>query len=246
MAHHPLVISHRTNMGTMPENTLAGIDAALADGVDGVEIDVRATSDGRVVLLHDATLERTAGDARVLADVRADELTAVRTRPIHGVEGQPIPSLAETLDRVAGRAILVIEVKQRGIHEAVAAEVRAAAAAEWCWIWAFDPEVGIACRAALPEVPVGLNLGRGSLERYGYTADPVALAVRQGFAALSLSHDLVGEASVHAAHRRGLAVYTWTVDEPADIERVRAAGVDAICSNFPRRVSTAFGRGEAR
>ncbi len=40
---HPLVISHRTNMGTMPENTLAGIDAAIADGVDGVEIDVRAT-----------------------------------------------------------------------------------------------------------------------------------------------------------------------------------------------------------
>lgn len=243
---HPLVISHRTNMGTMPENTLAGIDAALADGVDGVEIDVRATRDGHVVLLHDATLERTAGDARVLVDVNADELAAVRTRAIHGVGPQPVPSLAEALDRIAGRAILVIEVKQRGIQEAVAAEVRAADAAEWCWVWAFDPEVGIACRASLPEVPVGLNLGRGSLERYGYTGDPVALAVRHGFAAISMSHDLVDEASVRATHRRGLAVYTWTVDEPSDIARVRDAGVDAICSNFPRRVEEAIRRNGTR
>ncbi|MBM4410744.1 MAG: glycerophosphodiester phosphodiesterase [Chloroflexi bacterium] len=238
---HPLVISHRTNMGTMPENTLTGIDAALADGVDGVEVDVRATRDGRVVLLHDATLDRTAGDPRVLVDVRAEELALVRTRPIHGVGPQPVPSLAEALDHVGGRAILVIEVKQRGIHEAVAAEVRAAAAAVWCWVWAFDPEVGIACRAALPEVPVGLNLARGSLERYGYASDPLALAVRHGFAALSMSCDLVDEASVRAAHRRGLAAYTWTVDEPAEIVRVQEAGVDAICSNFPPRVAAAIG-----
>lgn len=236
---HPLVISHRTNMGTMPENTLAGIDAALADDVDGVEIDVRATRDGRVVLLHDATLERTTGDARVLVDIGADDLASVRTRPIHGVEAQPVPSLAEALDRVGGRAILVIEVKQRGIQEAVAAEVRAAAAAEWCWIWAFDPEVAIACRAALPEVPVGLNVSRGSLERYGYADEAATLAVRHGLAAVSMSHDMVDDASVRAIHRRGLAAYTWIVDEPADLARVRDAGVDAICSNFPPRVYAA-------
>jgi glycerophosphoryl diester phosphodiesterase len=233
-------------MGTMPENTLAGIDAAIADGADGVEIDVRATSDGRVVLLHDATLERTTGDPRVLVDVSAEELATVRTRPIHGVSAQPVPSLAEALDRVGGRAILVIEVKQRGIQEAVAAEVRAAAAAQWCWIWAFDPEVAIACRAALPEVPVGLNLQPGSLERYGYTGDAVPLAVRQGFAALSMSHDLVDEARVRLLHRRGLAAYTWTVDEASDLARVRDAGVDAICSNFPPRVHAAIGRSGAR
>lgn len=237
----PLVISHRTNMGTMPENTLAGIEAALGDGVDGVEIDVRATRDGRVVLLHDATLERTAADARVLADLTTEELALLRTRPFGDIPPQPVPSLAETLDCVSGRAILVIEVKQRGIHEAVAAEVRAAGSAEWCWIWAFDPEVAVACRAALPEVPVGLNVSRGSLERFGHVGDAVPLAVRHGFAAVSLSHDLVDGASVLAAHRRGLAVYTWTVDEAWDIARVRDAGVDAVCSNFPRRVDAVLG-----
>jgi glycerophosphoryl diester phosphodiesterase len=233
-------------MGTMPENTLAGIDAALRDGVDGVEIDVRATHDGHVVLLHDATLERTVGDPRTLSEIDATALAAVRTRPIHGVGPQPVPSLAEALDRVAGRAILVIEVKQRDIHESVAAEVRAARAAEWCWIWAFDPEVGIACRAALPEVPVGLNLARGSLERYGYGGDTVALAVRHGFAAVSMSHEMVDASSVHAAHRRGLAAYTWTVDDPADLARVRDAGVDAICSNYPPRVWAALGTHKGR
>lgn len=241
----PLVISHRTNMGTMPENTLAGIDAALADGVDGIEVDVRATRDGRVMLLHDDTLERTTGHARALVDVSAGDLAQVRTQPAHGVGPQPVPSLAEALDRIAGRAILVIEVKQRGIEEAVAADVRAAAAAGWCWIWAFDPAVGIACRTSLPEVPVSLNLSPGSLGRYGYAGDPVTLAVQQGFAALSMSQDLVDEAAVRAAHRRSLAVYTWTVDARSDVIRVRDAGVDAICSNFPRRVGEAIGRRSA-
>ena len=239
---YPLVISHRTNMGTMPENTLAGIEAAVRDGADAVEIDVRATQDGRVVLLHDATLARTTGDARVLVDISAHDLAGVHTQPVGDVPPQPVPSLAEALDCLAGRGILVVEIKQRGIHEAVAAEIRAAAAAGWCWIWAFDPEVGFACRAALPDVPVGLNVQRGSLERYGYTDDPVALAVRHGFAAVSLSHDLVDPSSVGAAHRRGLAVYTWTVDQASEVTRVCDAGVDAICTNFPRRVNTTLGR----
>ncbi|MSP22016.1 MAG: hypothetical protein EXR66_03185 [Dehalococcoidia bacterium] len=57
-----LVISHRTNMGASPENSLEGIAAALAEGVDGIEIDVRASNDGAPLLLHDASLERTHVD----------------------------------------------------------------------------------------------------------------------------------------------------------------------------------------
>jgi glycerophosphoryl diester phosphodiesterase len=82
----PIVVSHRTNRGTAAENTLAGIESAIVDGAQGVEVDVRATRDGELVLMHDASLLRTTGDPRFLNEVAADEASrsrraALGTRP---------------------------------------------------------------------------------------------------------------------------------------------------------------------
>lgn len=245
MAHLPLVISHRTQGGTMPENTIVGVEAAIAAGADGIEIDVRATADGVVVLHHDATLERTTGDPREVSAVTLDDLQAVRVQPLHQVrEPQPVPTLAEALHTIGGRAILVIEIKQAGIEAQVASVVREANAEGWCWIWTFDPGVGIACRQVMPDVPVGLNTAPGILERFGYPDEPIAICVRHGFAAVSWNHRSVDEALVTRAQRRGLATYCWTVDEPEDIRRVAEAGVDAICTDFPDRVDAVLGRRE--
>jgi glycerophosphoryl diester phosphodiesterase len=236
-----LVISHRTNMGTMPENTIAGIDAALRDGVDGVEIDVHATADGHVVLLHDDSLARTTGDPRDVSRVTLAELQAVRVQPVHGhPTPEPVPTLEAVLARIAGRCLLAIEVKQVDIEDAVARVVRAAGATAWCWVWAFDPAVASAHRRVLPEVPVALNAGPGSAERYGYPS-PTECAAGAGLAAISLHHSLIDAPTVEAAHAGGLRVFTWTVDEPADIERVAAAGVDGICGNFPPRIRAVVG-----
>lgn len=240
MARSPLVISHRTQAGTMPENTLAGVDAALEAGVDAIEIDVRATSDGVVVLIHDETLERVAGEPRAIADLTSQELREVPLLPAHGVTGQGVPTLAEVFERVAGRAIVVVEVKQSGIHELVAAEVRRAEAAEWTWIWAFDPAVARECRRVLPEVPASLLVGPGSLVRFGFPDTPVEIAVREGFAGVSWHHSLADASMVDAARRRGLTNYCWTPDAPEDIARVIEAGVGGVCSNFPDRVQSAL------
>jgi glycerophosphoryl diester phosphodiesterase len=235
-----LVISHRTNMGTMPENTLAGVDAALRDGVDGIEIDVQATSDGHVVLHHDLSLARVTDDPRAVSSVTLAELRAVRVQPVHGhATPEPVPTLDETLARIAGRCLLAIEVKQAGIEDAVARAVRAADAEAWCWIWAFDPAVAVAHRRVLPAVPVALNSGPDSPQRFGY-ATAVDFAASERLAAVSLYHTLIDPPTVEAAHARGLKVFTWTVDEPADIARVAAAGVDGICGNFPPRITAAL------
>jgi len=236
----PLVISHRTQAGTMPENTLAGIDAALEAGVDAIEIDVRATSDGTVVLLHDETLERVAGDPRAVAALTIEELRAVRLAAHEATAPQSVPTLAEVFARVAGRAIVVVEVKQAGIHDLVAAEVKRAESAPWAWIWAFDPGVGIACRRVLPDVPVSLLVAAGTLERFGHPDTPVEIAVSEGFAGISWHHTLVAPSTVERARRRGLATYCWTPNTPEEIGRVVQAGVDGICSNFPDRVQAAL------
>jgi glycerophosphoryl diester phosphodiesterase len=228
-------------MGSMPENSLAGIAAALADGADGVEIDVRATADGELVLMHDDSLQRTTGDPRELSSVTLDELRALRLLPLQPyAETEPPPTLAEALQAVAGRAILVVEVKQAGIHDAVASAIRSARAAGWCWIWAFDPAVAAACHEALPEVPVALNAGRRTHEHYGY-ASPLEVAHREGLRAISLDHRLVEPVLVEEAHRGGIEVYTWTVNERKDVERVLSAGVDAICGDHPRLIADVVG-----
>ena len=226
----------------MPENTIVGVEAAMAAGADGIEIDVRATSDGVPVLLHDETLERTAGDARAVSSLTLAELQQVRVLPLHGVAAQPVPTLAEVLAAIAGRAILVIEIKQAGIEEEIARVVREADAEGWCWVWTFSPDVGIACRRVMPGVPVGLNTAPGVLPRYGYEDDPIGLCVREGFAAVSWNHATVDAALVREGQLRGLATYCWTVDEPEDIERVFRAGADAICTDFPVRVQAVMGR----
>jgi glycerophosphoryl diester phosphodiesterase len=239
--HRPLVISHRTQMGTMPENTLAGIEAAIEGGADGIEIDVRATADGELVLLHDASLARTTdGGDRALSEVTLEELRAVRVLDGHGAVGeQPVPTFAETLDWIDGRALFVIELKETGLEERVAAAVRARKAADWCWIWAFDPRVVAASRAALSEVPAWQTFSAASLERFG--VDPFESAPRVGAAGVSVRHDLVTAELVERARHRGLLVATWTVNEPADLERVRDTGVDAICGDFPDRTIAALG-----
>ena len=237
----PLVISHRTQMGTMPENTLAGIEAAFAGGADGVEIDVRATADGELVLLHDVTLERTAGDERSLAGVTLEELRGVELVDSFGqTDDRRIPSFNDTLTCVDGRGLLVIELKEAGLEERVAAAVRAHRTVDWSWIWSFQPAVVQAARAALPEVPAWLTFSARSPAYLG-DVDPFEFAPRIGAAGVSVQHLQATPELVDRARRRGLLVATWTVNEPADLARVRDAGVDAICGDFPDRTFAALG-----
>ena len=120
----PLLIAHRTAMGLCPENTIVGIEAAIGSGVDGVEIDVRVTRDGVPVLMHDASLERTTGDARDVEAVTLGELRELSVIDPHGDTGpQPVPTFEEALAATVATH-LVIEVKQTGIEEVVARAVR--------------------------------------------------------------------------------------------------------------------------
>jgi glycerophosphoryl diester phosphodiesterase len=236
MPSTPLVISHRTNMGTLPENTLAGIEGAISDLADGVEIDVRATADGELVLLHDAALERTTDGAGALAEHTLAELTGVRVSPLHAYQQpQPIPTLPQALAAVGGRAILVIEIKEPNLEERVAALIDQAGASDWCWVWSFAPEVCAAMHEAAPELPVSLNWGRASAERSDQ--GPIERALELGIHGVSFDHRMLEADTVTRAHEAGLHVSTWTVNEVPEIDRVRDAGVDAICGDVPSAIA---------
>jgi len=232
VARRPLLISHRTHMGTMPENTLAGIDEAIADGVDGIEIDVRALADGTVVLMHDATLERTVGDPRPLGALRLGELRGMRVRDPQGRVGlQPVPTLAEALARIGAPVVPVIDLCERGLAAGVAREVAEAGCAGRCRLTGPDAEELLAVRARLPgaraTLSVPLEAGAAGLH------EALARARARRLDGVNPDHRLLDAALLAAARASGLEVTTWTVNDRSRMARLVSLGVDSITTDLP-------------
>ncbi|MGH2586515.1 MAG: glycerophosphodiester phosphodiesterase [Dehalococcoidia bacterium] len=228
----PLTIAHAACKGHAPENTLAGVRAAIDLGVDAIEIDVHASRDGVPVLMHDATIERTTSGSGRVAELTLAELQAwdAGVGVFDGrFAGERIPTLAEVLDLTRRRCLLVIEVKQLGIAEQIAAVVRRMDAAGSAMVWSFHSDVVAAMRTVMPEVPAAQLWGGQS----GGVGALLEETVRRDAQGVSVHHLSVEPSLVRMARLRGLCVFTWTADEPEDQARAAAAGVDGICTNVP-------------
>lgn len=108
MSLRPVIIGHRGSRATAPENSIAGFELAMTDGVQAVECDVRLTGDGEIVCLHDRSLERLGGRTEPIARLT---LAEVRRELL---PGGGVPTLTEVLDTLHGRGAIVIELKNGG------------------------------------------------------------------------------------------------------------------------------------
>jgi glycerophosphoryl diester phosphodiesterase len=232
----PLVTSHAACKGHAPENTLAGIERAIALGADAIEIDVHCTADGVPVLIHDETVNRTTdGSGNVhempLSVVRA--LDAGARQFVPRFAGAQIPTLAEVLDLTKGKVLLQIEVKQQGIEDQVAQAVRDAGAIAHCESHSFYPQIVRAMRAAEPRMAAALLTdGRRVVD----WDDFFGFALSLGAQGVSVYHSWATPERVRLGQLRSLTFMVWTVDDEADVAKMIAAGVDSICSNFPDAV----------
>jgi len=227
----PLVVSHAACAGHAPENTLAGLRLALHMGVDAIEIDVHLSADGIPVLIHDDSVDRTTngrGPVAALTLTELQKLDASARSPFETCRGERVPTLAEALDLIRGRALLIIEIKPPDIEEAVLEVVRGAEALDWAMAWSFHPGVVVGVRRREPRLPAALLTLSLS--------DAIARqALELGAQAISVLYQNVSDERVRAAHRKALAVYAWTPDQPMEMRRLTAAGVDGIVTNFPDR-----------
>ena len=237
MSVRPLVISHAGCEGHAPANTLAGVERAIALGADAIEIDVHASADGVPVVIHDRTLDRTTDGS---GNVRDTPLAALRALNAAAAEPdwpqrEPIPTLEQVVDAARGRALLVVEVKPTDIEEEVLSVLRTAGTTDGLMVWSFRAEVVARFRALEPALPAALLVRRGETAETGFDA-----ALRANAQACSLHHSLVTPLSVQAARRRGLGPYTWTVNDEAEMRRVRDCGVAGIVSDYPDRLAKAL------
>lgn len=238
MPGRPLVIAHAACKGHAPENTLAGVRAALALGVDAIEVDVHCTADGVPVLIHDATVDRTTDGSGAVAALTLAELRRLDAgvRAFNGrFAGEHIPTLAEALDLTRGHCLLVVEVKAPGIEREVLSVLRPAA--DDVMVWSFFPEVVTRVRELAPAVPCAL-LSPTLEGRPPEELLRTALQAHQQ--AVAVHHSSVDQELVRRAARRGLSVFAWTADEPAEQRRLLAAGVAGIVTNYPDRLHAAL------
>ncbi len=235
----PLVIAHRGDSAHRPENTLAAFAGALEVGATLVELDVQLTADGEVMVLHDVTLDRTTdtrGDVRrmTLAEVRA--ASAGYPSVFGGAwAGERVPTLAEVLALVRGRARVLIEVKGESVTDEVEGGVEAHAVdvvrrlemVDQVAVISFDHRAVLHLRALAPEITRGHLFGRT-------TPDEVVSAARDAGCSLVLPHksQLSGALSARA-RSEGLTLATWVVDEPEELLRLLPFGLYGVASNRP-------------
>jgi glycerophosphoryl diester phosphodiesterase len=249
----PIAIGHRGAAGEAPENTLASFRRALADGAAILESDVHLSRDGVPVLIHDDELSRCTdgegrvGDHDVAALQRLDagyrwSPDGGRSFPERG-RGHRIPRLDEVLAALP-RARLNLELKENVpglVAETVAAVAKAGRADDVLLTSALDPVMAeLRAHVAARGVDVALGASTGDVARFAVAAlrgetpepGPMALQIPPDFAGRPL---VTRELVVHA-HRHGVQVHVWTIDEPDEMRALLALGVDGIVTDYPARL----------
>lgn len=215
------LIAHRGANREHLENTLAAFQRALDLGADAVELDVHCSADGTVYVHHDPEVRDPSAAAgappRAIAALTSAEVAALRLG-----DGQAIPTLDEVAALLRGRATLYCELK--GVGTAIPALRVLRRYGGPCAVHAFDHRLVADAAAFAPEIP------RGVLEVSRHVDPTASLISVQGRDLWQLA-EYVDEALVRAVHGAGGRVIAWTANSPESIERLAAAGVDAICSD---------------
>jgi glycerophosphoryl diester phosphodiesterase len=240
----PLVLGHRGASADAPENTLAAFHRAMAQGADGFELDVWRCDSGEPVVIHDRSTARTADAA---LDVRATSWSRLKALDAGGwkgerFRGERIPLLAEVLEAFPA-AVINVELKSDGVGDprlaaGVARLVRSLRAEERVLASSFDYALLGAFRLAAPRVPAGLLF---AADQRWELREWLGCALLQP-GAVHPERTLASEVRIAEWTRRGLAVNVWTVDEPAEVERLACAGVAAVIGNRPGPVREAVRR----
>ncbi|MGC4084542.1 MAG: glycerophosphodiester phosphodiesterase [Vicinamibacterales bacterium] len=222
----PLVFAHRGGAALAPENTLAAFEHGVSLGADGIELDVRPSRDGRVMVHHDETLDRTTRLRGRVRDRTADELADA-----------DVPELAAVL-RACPHVRVVVEIKENdpAFGRRVVEELRTAGAIDRVCVGGFrgavlravrTEEPALATSASLEEVRIALYR---TWLRWPMRNPPWAgyqIPERKG------ATRVVSPRFIADAHDAGLGVQVWTVNDPLAASRLLQLGVDALITDRP-------------
>jgi glycerophosphoryl diester phosphodiesterase len=228
------VIAHRGASHLAPENTLAAVELAWRLGADAVEVDVRLTWDGRIVVIHDETTDRTAGRHLEVATAHSSQLRRLDVgRHKHPkFAGERIPYLEEVLQTVPPGRQLFVEIKcGPEILPPLVQTVTHSGKRSQVVIIGFDLDTVKAVKAALPDVSACWLCDKRVLASYNRSVIEKARA--GGVDGLDVHWTGVTRRFIRAVKAAGLRLYVWTVNDPAQALRLKAMGADGVTTNRP-------------
>jgi glycerophosphoryl diester phosphodiesterase len=212
MVHRPLLLGHRGARATksIPENTFASFDQTLTDGCDGFEFDVRLTSDGQAVVVHNP-------------QSRGVEIARSTVEQLSW-----LPPLQDVLARYKDSAFLDIELKVPGLEKLLLSLLRKDAPSRGCVVSSFLPGVLRSVRGKSSSLPLGL-ICETTQQLEEWRLLPVEYVISQ--------YRLVTTELLRALREAGKKIIVWTVNQPDDMRRFEKAGVDGIISDDTRLLS---------
>lgn len=230
----PSVVAHRGASIDAPGNSLAAFRKARAAGADGVELDVRLTKDGHVVVFHDA--KAVLPDGR---KVKVSKLSLAELRTIDLGGGQRVPTLSQVMRAVGPRMKVNIELKaesirNQGLEGKVAEIIKRRGAANKVYISSFNPWSLRRIKRIAPELKTGsLVAGKYSWRLATRLAKPEAIHP---------SVKLLDKKRVDAWHKRGLKVRSWTINDAPTMRKAARLGIDAIITDDPALARRTLGK----
>ena len=226
------IIAHRGASGHAPENTMAAFQLAMEQGADGIELDVMLSKDGRLVVFHDHTVDRTTNGTG-----RVKDMTLAQLQSLDAGNGEKIPTLEEVLKTYGGQLLINIDLRNYatpfdGLARGVAELLSSNGFSRSVIVSAFNPFNLMRIRRLCPEVKVGLltlpNMANLWIWRL-FKND-----------ALHPHYKDVDRALVETARSHHQQVNVWTVDDPDEIRRLETLNVDSLITNFPKEAREAL------
>ncbi len=224
-----LVIGHRGAMGHETENTLVSIKKAMDLGVDMIEIDVFRIDSGEIVVFHDRTVDRLTNGSGMLEDYN---FFAMRQLVVEG--GHRIPLLQDVLKLINNEVALNIELKgyktAEKVNQIISYYIKDRGwSAENIVISSFIWDELKEMRKLNADVKIAVLTEEDPLQAIEVAKELNAVAINPDFKTLTAENTA-------KIHDENLKIYTWTVNEPEDIQRMKDFGVDGIITNYPERV----------
>jgi glycerophosphoryl diester phosphodiesterase len=215
-----LKIGHRGAKAYEPENTLRSFSKAIQLGVDAVELDIRRTKDDKIVVIHDAKVDRTTNGKGLVNALTLEEIRQLETE-----KGEKIPALDEALDFLDKKVKILIELKETELENSLMKLIQERSLKKNVIIVSFIEEALRKIRYLSAEVETGLLYVRHK--------DPIKAAsdLRANYL-LPLYH-FTHTADIQKAHENGLKVLVWTVNKKEDVVTYMNKGVDGIASDKP-------------
>jgi glycerophosphoryl diester phosphodiesterase len=229
----PLLGGHRGNPAQHPENTMRSFRSAIEAGCDLIECDVHLSSDGRLVVIHDHTLERTTNGKGLVG-----EHTAAELRRLDAGHGERIPLLQEVVELAIGKVGLVIETKQMpiqypGLEDKLVAMLRQLGAVADCAVISFHhPSIRV-LRDMEPRLQLGILEGARPI-------DPARLLKESRADVYSPHWGATDPLVVKEVHAAGGAVAVWPVDDAPAVAWCKYCKPDAIFTNRPVEIGAAL------